>query len=74
MYIKENNTLYRRYIPSGLRLRGNPAILAITTNIRRGNPDILVYGNWGLARAAHPDAMVDKLSQEHMGKTKADEL
>jgi len=46
VYVKANKTLYRRYIPKGVRLEGNKDLLREEKSIIASNENIKVYGNY----------------------------
>ena len=60
VYVKSNNTLYRRYIPSGIRLKPNKALLEAAGSITSSNENIVVFGNYQKAKDNDYDFMEDE--------------
>lgn len=58
VYVKKTNMLYRRYIPAGVRLKGNPELLKAAGSITSSNDGIIVYPNYGAASEQHPKGVV----------------
>jgi len=44
--VRENNTLYRRYIPCGVRLRPNKELLEIAGSITMNNDKVIAFSNY----------------------------
>lgn len=61
--VKRTGVLYRRYLPSGIRLRPNKELLAIEPRITNSNEDIIVFRNYqeaiqsGLVKSVHEDSV-----------------
>ena len=59
VYVKEDNTLYRRYIPKGIRLPGNENLISKVGSISHKNDRIVVYENYQSAEKELDGFLVD---------------
>lgn len=72
--VKEEGTLYRRYIPRGIRLIGNQKLIERVGNIESNNNKIIVFSSYQDAQESGEVFVVDCDSKKHLPKERSDDV